>query len=127
VQVGQKLTEVSPRGIHAIFERLRHVLHESTLDKRTQYMIEVKFVRYFIVIVSLSMVCMEKLFLLKSVEFCDFRFYECAVYFSGLFLLASSNVASYFSGPEFDSYYLKFSKYFACKYAKIEGGIKSRL
>ena len=43
IQVGQKLSEVSPRGIHAIFERLRHVLHESTLDKRTQYMIEVMF------------------------------------------------------------------------------------
>jgi len=42
-EVGQKLTEVSPRGIHAIFERLRHVLHESTLDKRVQYMIEVMF------------------------------------------------------------------------------------
>merc|ERR1712156_106414 len=37
------LTEVSPRGINAIFERLRHVLHESKLDKRTQYMIEVMF------------------------------------------------------------------------------------
>ncbi len=34
---------MSPRGIHAIFERLRHVLHESLLDKRTQYMIEVMF------------------------------------------------------------------------------------
>ena len=34
---------MSPRGIHAIFERLRHVQHESTLDKRTQYMIEVMF------------------------------------------------------------------------------------
>merc|ERR1712025_489744 len=42
-EVGQKLGEVSPRGIHAIFERLRHVLHESNLDKRTQYMIEVMF------------------------------------------------------------------------------------
>lgn len=42
-ECGQKLTEVSPRGIHAIFERLRHVLHESLLDKRTQYMIEVMF------------------------------------------------------------------------------------
>ena len=43
-EVGQKLSEVSPRGIHAIFERLRHVLHEVTgLDKRTQYMIEVMF------------------------------------------------------------------------------------
>ncbi len=35
--------QVSPRGINAIFERLRHVLHESVLDKRTQYMIEVMF------------------------------------------------------------------------------------
>ena len=43
-EVGQKLSEVSPRGIHAIFERLRHVLHEVVgLDKRTQYMIEVMF------------------------------------------------------------------------------------
>ncbi len=42
-ECGQKLGEVSPRGIHAIFERLRHVLHESLLDKRTQYMIEVMF------------------------------------------------------------------------------------
>lgn len=42
-ECGQKLTEVSPRGIHATFERLRHVLHESLLDKRTQYMIEVMF------------------------------------------------------------------------------------
>lgn len=40
---GQKLSEVSPRGVHAIFESLRHVLHESQLDKRTQYMIEVMF------------------------------------------------------------------------------------
>ena len=42
-ECGQKLAEVSPRGIHAIFESLRHVLHESKLDKRTQYMIEVMF------------------------------------------------------------------------------------
>ena len=42
-ECGQKLTEVSPRGIHAIFDRLRNVLHESSLDKRTQYMIEVMF------------------------------------------------------------------------------------
>lgn len=42
-ECGQKLQEVSPRGVHAIFESLRHVLHESKLDKRTQYMIEVMF------------------------------------------------------------------------------------
>ncbi|XP_021344403.1 pre-mRNA-splicing factor CWC22 homolog, partial [Mizuhopecten yessoensis] len=40
---GQKLTEVSPRGINAIFERLRNILHEGMIDKRVQYMIEVMF------------------------------------------------------------------------------------
>ncbi|KAF3843300.1 hypothetical protein F7725_002149 [Dissostichus mawsoni] len=39
-ECGLKLTEVSPRGINAIFERLRNVLHESAIDKRVQYMIE---------------------------------------------------------------------------------------
>uniref|UniRef100_A0A8C9W9E3 Pre-mRNA-splicing factor CWC22 homolog n=1 Tax=Scleropages formosus TaxID=113540 RepID=A0A8C9W9E3_SCLFO len=42
-ECGLKLTEVSPRGINAIFERLRNVLHESEIDKRVQYMIEVMF------------------------------------------------------------------------------------
>ncbi|CAG0887789.1 unnamed protein product [Darwinula stevensoni] len=42
-ECGMKLTEVSPRGIAAIFDRLRSVLHESQLDKRVQYMIEVMF------------------------------------------------------------------------------------
>lgn len=42
-ECGSKLSEVSPRGINAIFESLRTVLHESNLDKRTQYMIEVMF------------------------------------------------------------------------------------
>ncbi|XP_044072063.1 pre-mRNA-splicing factor CWC22 homolog [Siniperca chuatsi] len=42
-ECGLKLTEVSPRGINAIFERLRNVLHESAIDKRVQYMIEVMF------------------------------------------------------------------------------------
>lgn len=40
---GAKLTEVSPRGVHAIFEQLRRVLHEGTLEQRTQYMVEVMF------------------------------------------------------------------------------------
>jgi len=40
-EAGQKLSEVSPRGIAAVFERLRHILHEQTLEKRVQYMIEV--------------------------------------------------------------------------------------
>eukprot|EP00040_Diaphanoeca_grandis_P028650 m.166256 g.166256 ORF g.166256 m.166256 type:complete len:870 (-) comp31420_c8_seq2:306-2915(-) len=42
-ECGRFLTEVSPRGIHAIFERMRSVLHEGSLDKRTQYMIEVMY------------------------------------------------------------------------------------
>ena len=40
---GMKLSDVSPRGIHSIFERLRNILHEGNLDKRVQYMIEVMF------------------------------------------------------------------------------------
>ncbi|XP_022245258.1 pre-mRNA-splicing factor CWC22 homolog, partial [Limulus polyphemus] len=42
-ECGMKLSEVSPRGINAVFERLRNILHESQLDKRVQYMIEVMF------------------------------------------------------------------------------------
>ena len=38
-----KLTEVSRKGIEAIFEMLRNILHEGQLDKRVQYMIEVIF------------------------------------------------------------------------------------
>ncbi|XP_077304241.1 pre-mRNA-splicing factor CWC22 homolog [Lithobates pipiens] len=40
---GLKLTQVTPRGINAIFERMRNILHESEIDKRVQYMIEVLF------------------------------------------------------------------------------------
>ncbi|KAJ8930383.1 hypothetical protein NQ314_016810 [Rhamnusium bicolor] len=42
-ECGQKLTEVSSRGINAIFEMLRNILHEGQLEKRIQYMIEVMF------------------------------------------------------------------------------------
>nr|XP_003478552.1 pre-mRNA-splicing factor CWC22 homolog [Cavia porcellus]XP_012997993.1 pre-mRNA-splicing factor CWC22 homolog [Cavia porcellus]XP_012997994.1 pre-mRNA-splicing factor CWC22 homolog [Cavia porcellus]XP_023416853.1 pre-mRNA-splicing factor CWC22 homolog [Cavia porcellus] len=42
-ECGLKLTQVSPRGVNAIFERLRNILHESEIDKRVQYMIEVMF------------------------------------------------------------------------------------
>lgn len=42
-EVGQKLTEVSSKGINAIFEMLRNILHEGQLEKRIQYMIEVVF------------------------------------------------------------------------------------
>nr|XP_022904751.1 pre-mRNA-splicing factor CWC22 homolog [Onthophagus taurus] len=40
---GQKLSEVSSKGINAIFEMLRNILHEGRLEKRIQYMIEVMF------------------------------------------------------------------------------------
>lgn len=42
-EVGNRLEDVSPKGTHAVFERLRHVLHEGHLEKRVQYMIEVMF------------------------------------------------------------------------------------
>ena len=42
-ECGQKLGEVTPRGLTAVFDRLRHVLHEADLDKRVKYMIEVMF------------------------------------------------------------------------------------
>jgi len=42
-ECGKKLSEVSPRGLDSVFSTLRNLLHESSLDKRTQYMIEVLF------------------------------------------------------------------------------------
>merc|ERR1711935_1200167 len=42
-EIGLKLSEVSPRALNAIFERMRNILHEASIDKRTQYMIEVLF------------------------------------------------------------------------------------
>ncbi|XP_050685101.1 pre-mRNA-splicing factor CWC22 homolog [Leptidea sinapis] len=42
-ECGLKLTEVSSKGVNAIFEMLRNILHEGQLDKRVQYMIEVMF------------------------------------------------------------------------------------
>ena len=39
-EVGQLLEELSPRGLHAIFERFRGILHEGDIDKRVQYTIE---------------------------------------------------------------------------------------
>ncbi|KAK7865214.1 hypothetical protein R5R35_003929 [Gryllus longicercus] len=42
-ECGMKLMEVSNKGIHAVFEMLRNILHEGQLDKRVQYMIEVIF------------------------------------------------------------------------------------
>ena len=40
-ECGQKLGEVSPRGLTAVFDRLRHVLHAPDVDERVKYMIEV--------------------------------------------------------------------------------------
>lgn len=40
---GMKLQEVSSKGVNAIFEMLKNILHEGRLDKRVQYMIEVVF------------------------------------------------------------------------------------
>ena len=42
-EIGMKLTEISPRGIHAVFETLRSVLHSGRVSSRVQYMIEVMF------------------------------------------------------------------------------------
>ena len=42
-ECGFYLTEVSSRGLHAIFERLRNILHDGVIEKRVQYMIEVMF------------------------------------------------------------------------------------
>ena len=39
-EVGQLLSELSPQGLHAIFERFRALLHEGDIDKRVQYTIE---------------------------------------------------------------------------------------
>lgn len=39
-ECGQILTKLAPRGFHAVFERLRAILHEGEIDKRVQYVIE---------------------------------------------------------------------------------------
>eukprot|EP01137_Pigoraptor_chileana_P011365 Opistho-2@62099 len=41
--IGQALTEDSPKGLAAIYDRLRAILHEGQIDKRVQYVIEVAF------------------------------------------------------------------------------------
>jgi len=43
-ECGAMLMEVSPQGLHAIFERMRSILHEGEIDKRVQYMIEALFI-----------------------------------------------------------------------------------
>jgi pre-mRNA-splicing factor CWC22 len=42
-ECGNMLSELSPQGLYAVFERLRGILHEGDIDKRVQYMIEALF------------------------------------------------------------------------------------
>ncbi|CAH8330574.1 unnamed protein product [Eruca vesicaria subsp. sativa] len=39
-ECGAMLQDVSPKGLHGIFERFRGILHEGEIDKRVQYLIE---------------------------------------------------------------------------------------
>mmetsp|Transcript_47552 Transcript_47552/g.34830 ORF Transcript_47552/g.34830 Transcript_47552/m.34830 type:complete len:96 (+) Transcript_47552:383-670(+) len=39
-ECGQVLSEVTPAGVNAIFERFRAILHEGDIDKKAQYQIE---------------------------------------------------------------------------------------
>lgn len=39
-ECGSLLQDVSPQGLHGIFERFRGILHEGEIDKRVQFMIE---------------------------------------------------------------------------------------
>lgn len=39
-EAGQILAELSPQGLHAVFERFREILHEGDIDKRVQYTVE---------------------------------------------------------------------------------------
>lgn len=42
-EVGLFLSETSPKANNGIYERFRAILHESGIDKRVQYMVEVLF------------------------------------------------------------------------------------
>ena len=42
-ECGAMLADLTPAGMHAIFERFRGILHEGDIDKRVQYMIEALF------------------------------------------------------------------------------------
>ncbi|PKI34750.1 hypothetical protein CRG98_044856 [Punica granatum] len=39
-ECGSMLQDVSPKGLHGIFERFRGILHEGEIDKRVQFLIE---------------------------------------------------------------------------------------
>eukprot|EP01022_Parablepharisma_sp_SALTPOND_P003399 TRINITY_DN1135_c0_g1_i1.p1 TRINITY_DN1135_c0_g1~~TRINITY_DN1135_c0_g1_i1.p1 ORF type:complete len:843 (+),score=114.55 TRINITY_DN1135_c0_g1_i1:11264-13792(+) len=40
IECGQVLSEITPAGVNAIFERFRGILHEGQIEKRVQYIIE---------------------------------------------------------------------------------------
>lgn len=40
IECGQVLTDITPAGVNAIFERFRTILHEGEIDKKVQYTIE---------------------------------------------------------------------------------------
>jgi len=40
VECGQVLSETTPAGVNAIFERFRTILHEGKIQRRVQYTIE---------------------------------------------------------------------------------------
>lgn len=40
IECGQVLTDITPSGVNAIFERFRTILHEGEIDKKVQYTIE---------------------------------------------------------------------------------------
>lgn len=42
-ECGAALTQITPQGVHGIFERFRGILNESLIDRRVQYMIEAVF------------------------------------------------------------------------------------
>lgn len=40
IDCGQVLSETTPAGVNAIFERLRNILHDGKIERRVQYTIE---------------------------------------------------------------------------------------
>lgn len=40
IECGQVLTDLTPAGVNAIFERFRNILHEGEIEKKVQYVVE---------------------------------------------------------------------------------------
>lgn len=40
IECGQVLSDITPAGVNAIFERFRTILHEGEIEKKVQYTIE---------------------------------------------------------------------------------------